>query len=334
MDRSITLIGVLSFMLIVCHPNARAETYDPLTTKSNIETTPSDSVVKDMDRDREIPIRVFLPESKDPASVVLFSHGLGGSRRAGGYLGKHWSQRGYAVVVMQHAGSDESVWKDQPLLQRMNAMRAAASAKNTFARFGDVKAVLNQLEKWNSLQEHPFHGRFDLEKIGMSGHSYGAATTQGVSGQTAGFLGQRYTDQRIDAALMLSPNRPRKGDVNKAFGSVSIPWMLMTGTQDTSPINDTTVDDRRQVYPALPNTVDKYELVLHDAQHHAFGEDQQGRRRQRNPNHHRVILALSTAFWDAHLSDVAEAKSWLHGEAAKEVLEPNDVWQFELAKTR
>ena len=50
-------------------------------------------------------------------------------------------------------------------------------------------------------------------------------------------------------------------------------------------------------------------------------------REKRNPNHHRVILALSTAFWDAWLRDDAAAKAWLDGDGPKSVLEKNDRWQ-------
>ena len=47
---------------------------------------------------------------------------------------------------------------------------------------------------------------------------------------------------------------------------------------------------------------------------------------KRNPNHHRVILALSTAFWDAWLRDDAAAKAWLNGDGPKTVLEKDDLW--------
>jgi hypothetical protein len=41
-------------------------------------------------------------------------------------------------------------------------------------------------------------------------------------------------------------------------------------------------------------------LVLHNAEHSVFTDRPlPGEREPRNPNHHRVILALSTAFWDA-----------------------------------
>src|SRR5262245_29668842 len=86
--------------------------YDPLAIEEAKVGKPVDLSFTDDARKREIPLRVYLPTSDKPAAVVLFSHGLGGSRENSAYLGKHWSARGYAVVFMQHAGSDEKVWKD------------------------------------------------------------------------------------------------------------------------------------------------------------------------------------------------------------------------------
>jgi hypothetical protein len=53
-----------------------------------------------------------------------------------------------------------------------------------------------------------------------------------------------------------------------------------------------------------------------------------GDKEPRNPNHHRVILALSTAFWDAYLRDDPAARAWLNGPGARSILEPDDRWQF------
>ncbi|OYP28513.1 dienelactone hydrolase [Rhodopirellula sp. MGV] len=307
---------------------ATAATYDPLLISETSE--PIDFEVTDSSRKREIPLRVYLPKETNPQPVILLSHGLGGSRRACGYAAKHWSARGYVVVAMQHAGSDEAIWKDEPLRNRMAALKNAATVRPALDRFADVPFVLDQLAQLNQTDSR-FKNRLDLDKVGMSGHSFGAATTQGVSGQSAPGFGQRFTDRRIDAALMFSPNRPRRGDPKAAFAKVSIPWMMMTGTKDTSPVNDTTPEDRRQVYPALPKTIDKYELVLHDAEHSAFG-DGRGKASDRNPNHHRSILALSTAFWDANLKGDADAKAWLEGPEVKEILDEKDLWQFNRAE--
>jgi hypothetical protein len=69
----------------------------------------------------------------------------------------------------------------------------------------------------------------------MSGHSFGALTTQGVSGQQAFGGLVNFTDDRIKAAVAFSPSSPRAGKAERAFGKVEIPWMLMTGTKDLSP---------------------------------------------------------------------------------------------------
>ena len=40
-----------------------------------------------------------------------------------------------------------------------------------------------------------------------------------------------------------------------------------------------------------------------------------------------MILALSTAFWDAYLKGDAEAKAWLSGDGPRGVMEAGDRWQ-------
>lgn len=55
-------------------------TYDPLAVPDLNKVRTLDMTVKDEGRNREIPIRVYLPTRKTPQPVVLFSHGLGGSR--------------------------------------------------------------------------------------------------------------------------------------------------------------------------------------------------------------------------------------------------------------
>jgi len=159
--------------------------YDPLLT-ADVKTEQVDFGVKDMKRSREIPIRVYLPADKKAAPVVLFSHGLGGNREGSAFLGKHWASRGYVAVFLQHPGSDDSVWKDLPIAQRMAALKKAAGLKEFLLRVQDVPAVLDQLEVWNKDAAHALAGRFDLNHVGTSGHSFGAVTTQAVSGHVPG----------------------------------------------------------------------------------------------------------------------------------------------------
>lgn len=321
---SLTLAALIEPLLI---HRANAAEYDPLARDKAKAREPSEFVVHDESRSREIPVRVFLPTPKVAAPVVLFSHGLGGTREGSAYLGEHWAARGYVVVYLQHPGSDDSVWRGKPIAQRLDAMKQAAGFENFMLRVKDVPAVLDQLERWNSSKDHALAGRLDFDRVGMSGHSFGAVTTQAVSGQRFPAASRSLTDERIKAAIAFSPSSPRAGDPQQAFAEVSIPWLLMTGTKDTSPIVGADVKSRRAVFASLPPS-DKYELVLKDAEHSAFTDRAlPGDREPRNPNHHRVILALSTAFWDAYLRGNDAAKAWLQGDGPKSLLESGDEWQ-------
>jgi len=309
---------------------ADASSYDPLAVEPAFKPAQMDLTVRDAVRQRDIPVRIYLPAKRTPAPVVLFSHGLGGSSSGSKFLGEHWAKRGYVAVFLQHAGSDDSIWRDQPPAQAMSAFKEAASLQNFLLRTQDVPAVLNQLELWNSDRTHALAGRMDLKKVGMSGHSFGAVTTQAVSGQAFPIGGQRFTDSRIKAAIAFSPSSPRAGDPERAFGTVGIPWLLMTGTKDLAPIGNADMKSRLAVYPAL-HGAPKYELVLHNAEHSAFTDRAlPGDKEPRNPNHHRVILALSTAFWDTYLRDDLQARAWLNGNAPRSLMEAGDRWRFEL----
>ncbi|MCF6177733.1 MAG: hypothetical protein L3J71_18405 [Victivallaceae bacterium] len=301
--------------------------YNPLKVSSQHKIKTIDLTISDQQRKRNIPIRVYLPSTKTAAPLILFSHGLGGSRKTCAYLGKHWAARGYIAIFIQHPGSDESVWKNQPRNSRMAALKKAANFYNFMLRVKDIPAVLDQLERWNVTDHHTLKGRLNLKQIGMSGHSFGAITTQAVSGQHTYRGTSILTDSRIKAALAFSPSSPRRGTPERAFGKVKIPWMIMTGTKDVAFIGATNVKSRLAVFQALPPRA-KYEVVLYNAEHSAFTQRAlPGDSEPRNPNHHQAIKALSTAFWDSYLRSDGAAKAWFDGNGPSSVLEKNDRWQ-------
>lgn len=320
------VLGALFSSALLASDTLAAE-YDPLALNTSSPVAHVDLVLHDVSRARDIPLRVYLPATQASAPVILFSHGLGGSRAGSAFLGQHWAGRGYVAVFVQHPGSDDSVWKDASAGERMRAMKQAASMDNFLLRVQDVRSVLDQLGLWNTSKTNELASRLNLERIGMSGHSFGAVTTEAVSGETLPLGGNRYTDPRIRAALILSPSAPRGSSSARAFASVKIPWLLMTGTKDLAPISDVDIESRRAVYPALQGAP-KYELVLHNAEHSVFIDRAlPGDLQPRNPNHHRVILALSTAFWDAYLGHNPEALTWLNGAGPRSVMESEDQWQ-------
>jgi len=274
MIRMRDFVGIWCLLLLACGITHGAD-YDPLSVPAQVVPDIVNLTVKDLKRQRDIPIRAYLPLAIQAAPVVMFSHGLGGSREGNSYLGKHWAARGYVTVFLQHPGSDSHVWQDVPRWRRMQSMRNAASTKNFLLR---GKAL--------------------------------------------------FTDTRIAAAVIMSPSSPKRGTPQTAFGKVSLPWILMTGTKDTALIGGADMKSRLSVFPALPRG-GKYELVLFGAEHSGFTDQAlPGDTEPRNPNHHRVILALSTAFWDAYLLDNLSAQQWLDGNGPKSILQDNDRWQM------
>ena len=322
-------VFLLGLLLAGAPVSLRADAYDPLVADTNTLAAPVNVTVHDTPRDRDIPVLIYLPATTNPAPIVLFSHGLGGTRYGSPFLGRHWAARGYVAVYVQHPGSDDSVWKDLPAEDRLEAMQKAASLDNFLLRVRDVPAVIDQLEHWNTTPGHPLAGRLDLKMIGMSGHSFGAVTTEALCGETLPLSGRALTDTRLSAALVLSPSMPSSGKGQRAFGNVTIPWLLMTGTEDNAPIGHATAASRREVYKCLKGAP-KYELVLNRAEHSVFTETSlPGEHEPRNPNHHRVILALSTAFWDAYLKHDPAALAWLQGSGPRAVMESADQWQLQ-----
>src|ERR1700722_18408724 len=67
---------------------------------------------RDAKRERTVPVKIYFPKTGEgPFPVIIFSHGLGGSREGYEYLGRYWASHGYVSVHLQHAGSDSAVWR-------------------------------------------------------------------------------------------------------------------------------------------------------------------------------------------------------------------------------
>ncbi|MBK9562996.1 MAG: hypothetical protein IPO54_07765 [Micavibrio sp.] len=118
----------------------------------------------------------------DKVPVIIWSHGYGGNRDGAGFISRYVASHGYIIIHLTHAGSDSSLWEGKPghpwdVLRRSPITRAM-----TVERFADVPAVLDQLPNWAA--ENPEPGaRMDLNTLGMSGHSFGAMTTQAMAGE-------------------------------------------------------------------------------------------------------------------------------------------------------
>jgi predicted dienelactone hydrolase len=283
-----------------------------------------DEVWRDEGRSRDIPVRIVSPTVLTAATpVILFSHGLGGSLDAGHIWAREWASHGYIVMTLQHAGSDESVWKGKPVAERAQAMKNAANARNLLLRLADVKFVLDDLTRRQERGESEWK-RADLARIGMSGHSFGARTTLGVSGQTLGPLPMT-ADPRIKAAIAFSPNANRRaGSLDSQFANIRIPFFSLTGSRDGEILGDgTRPQDRTLPFEHMP-APDKYLAFFDGGDHSVFGG--QHARNEQDRMIQSDVRALTLAFWNAHLKQDASARRWLAADAST-ILEPKDVFR-------
>ncbi|MEZ6189710.1 MAG: hypothetical protein R3C45_00285 [Phycisphaerales bacterium] len=290
---------------------------------------------------REVPVKAYLPaDAQGPRPVIIFSHGLGGTRDGYGYLGEFWASHGYVSVHLQHLGSDDAVWRDAKLGQRMSAMRKATTdLSNSLNRPLDVTFAIDRLEALNREADSPWFGRLDLEHIGMAGHSYGAFTTMAIAGQA--FVGRggqtsNLADERVDAAIAMSPQAPRnKKHYDASYAEIAIPLFVMTGTDDTSPIGSTSVADRRVAFDHTPGPAEGgpevYLVTFTHGDHMIFS----GRpRRGFDPpagGDDKVFQAhicqSSLAFWDAYLTGDEASREWLRGGGFEKELGDTGVFE-------
>jgi dienelactone hydrolase len=272
-----------------------------------------------------VPVRVVLPErGEGPFPVVVFSHGLGGSREAAEYLGEAWAAAGYLIVFVQHPGSDETVWKDLPGWRRARALKRAANPRSFLSRIEDVRTVLDYLEVAVTRPGDPLFRKADIRRMAMAGHSYGAVTTQALMGQRFDFSSPApFHEARFDAFILMSPSPGKRLSAADAFGGVTSPVLCLTGTRDGSPIrSQVTPESRREVYAGLPPG-DAYELVFEHGEHSIFGQN-----REHDPRYHRVIATVTTCFLDASLRGDVEARERLRSTAVRESLASGDLWSW------
>ncbi|RQO59377.1 acetylhydrolase [Paucibacter sp. KBW04] len=186
---------------------------------------------RDQARDRAVPVRLYWPKNAQQGRavpLVLFSHGIGSSRRGYSYLGAYLASQGYASLHVQHVGSDRQLWLGNPL-QLVDRLQTAAREQEALARVADVKFALDQL-----LQSER-GGLIDAQRIAAAGHSYGANTTLLLAGAQVQREGHALDlrEPRIKAAILISAP-PFYGEADKASitGGIRIPTLHITATED------------------------------------------------------------------------------------------------------
>ncbi len=308
-------------------------------TARSMAAAPVDETWHDAARGRDVPVLVRIPTTPGPWPVVLFSHGLGGSRHGAHAWGSAWAEAGFLVVHLQHAGSDTAAIR--------SGLQAAANVDQLVARVHDVRFAVDELARrkgaagassgaQTAASLVPW-GQARLDALGLAGHSFGAVTVQAVAGQRFPVPAD-LVEPRLKAFIALSPSSHRAGlSPQQQFGAVTRPFMAITGSADGDPFGAfSTGDSRARVFEGLP-AGQRAALWLDGADHMTFAGHAQRRingvgpfRRasgayEREPAHHLVVAQLTTLWWRAHLMGDEAAREAL---ARPTGLTERDRWQL------
>ena len=268
----------------------------------------------DARRNRLVPVRLYLPatgQAAVPGSVaagspgnagtgagaavplVVFSHGIGGSRRGYSYLGRHWASQGWASLHLQHVGSDRGLWSGNPLAVA-GRLQAAAQEGEATARVADLSFALDQL------LAGPLAARIDASRIAAAGHSYGANTTLLAVGARVERGGRLLDlrDARLKAAIVISaPPFYGESSPERILGGISVPSLHITATEDIIRVPGyfSPAADRVAVYEATGSAA-KTLAVFEGGSHSVFTDRGGTGGVLLNPQIKAATQALSMAF--------------------------------------
>lgn len=276
-----------------------------------------------------VPVRVYYPQkiaaATAPFPLIVFSHGLGGSREGYGMWAQQWVSCGYIVVLPSHYGSDGAAILDA--LRAPDAATAAAgkvmSVQTALRRTRDVSFIITHMTEANAgkLTDKtlaPFKGKVDLQHVGMAGHSFGALTTLMIAGEGEAQLGAlAVNDPRVTAAIAMSPQPSKSPDQKKAFGSIKIPVLHLTGTLDDAPVGVSDVKAAQRRIPYDSSSFSDTSLVIFNGATHMTFSARALAPTAAEKNIDSLIKQSTTAFWDAHLKSDPKAAAWLEKDFAK-----------------
>jgi len=227
----------------------------------------------DAKRQRAVPVRLYRPNGNAATvPLVVFSHGIGGSRRGYSYLGQHWASNGIASLHLQHVGSDRNLWFGNPL-GLVGRLQDAAQEREAIERPRDLRFALDQL------LAGPLGERIDARRIVAAGHSYGANTTLLAGGARVERDGRRVElhEERLRAAIVLSaPPFYGEREPARILGPVKLPTLHVTATGDVIRIPGywSGAEDRIAVFDAIGST--SKALAVFEGGSHSMFTDRPG----------------------------------------------------------
>lgn len=286
---------------------------------------------------RVVPFKIYHPAEADGETfpIIIWSHGFGGNRDGAGFISRYVASHGYVIVHITHHGTDSSLWEGKEGHPWDILRQTKVTRPTTVNRFKDIPFVLDSLKTWAD-DNADIGAMMDFDHIGMSGHSFGALSTQVAAGQLFADENeelQSMRDERIKAGILYSPvpvadhllDKIKDLDGTNIYNTIDIPLMHMTGTDDDAPIGGADYTHRLKVFDDSGHG-EKY-LLVKDGGDHMVYNGTRGKL-DKNPlreKHEDIIRVMSLAFWDAKLKGDESAHQWLLNDAHNYLGDENEL---------
>jgi predicted dienelactone hydrolase len=270
-------------------------------------------VLHDAARNKDLGLKIYYPEGSGPFPVIVFSHGLYGSKDAYWALAQYWASYGYVCIHPSHADSRQDSGYRGTLRQ------AIADPDLWRSRPKDISFIIDSLPQIEKLAP-TLKGKLDRSRIGVGGHSYGAYTAVAIGGATVQMPGAKspvsFADKRVRAIVVLSPQgEGEMGLTSHSWENIRVPMLAMYGSRDFA-TQRRTPTWRSQPFNGAPPG-DKYDVELEGATHFTFVGPM--RKRGLQTPLFQCAKVETLAFWDTYLKDGEAAREYLAYEGLKTV---------------
>ncbi len=254
----------------------------------------------DVSRARPVPARLYWPANVSSGRVplIVFSHGMGGSRSGYTYLARRWAAQGVASLHVQHIGSDSSLWHGNPFTIA-DRVQDATRDSEAAARVRDLRFALDRVL---SKESGPHAVLVDRRRIVAAGYSYGANTALLAVGarvvRNGRWLGFR--DPRYSAAIVISaPPFYGETDLTGVLAKITVPTLHVTATEDVIAIPGfrSPPTDRIAIFSATPGKRNLL-AVFQGASHGVFSDRPFAGGPRLNRQVKRATADLTLAFLD------------------------------------
>jgi hypothetical protein len=298
----------------------------------------ADLILRDQVREKDLEIKVTYPDGADTYPVIVFSHGLLGSKDGYQPLVRYWADNGYVVIQPTHY---DSASFRKPTLTELRDLTPLFVGWES--RPDDIILILDQLANIESLLPD-FQGQFDHGRIGMGGHSFGSHTAMLIGGTqlsansfgncgNVGSIansnisggassksdagGKQFRDERPLAFLLLSPQGSGRAltetaDFNQsAWDDFERPMMIVTGTEDKGRRRQDHIWRSEAFKYGAPD--DKYLMVI-EGGYHGFGGITGTKffgSGPANDSHVEWVQLSTLAFFDRYVKGLLDASKFL-----------------------